>query len=497
MKKRSFDILRERLETISRLNDSMAVLYWDESVYMPAGGNRNRGGQLAALTALEHEMFTSKETGRLIDEAMKDTGLSETEKSILSVTAEDYEKAVKIPVAFEKKIAAHGSEIFARWVEAKKKKDFSMVRGLMEKSLEYSREMAGFFPGYDNMLDPLMDFADPGMTYNKTRALFDSILPDLRILLKKITAAGRPRRDFLHRAYDGEKQMSFADMVIRDFGYDFLRGRRDVSEHPMTIPTGIDDVRITTRYQVNDLTDCLFSTFHEAGHAMYEQSIDKSFEYTPLAEGASAGVHESQSRLWENIVGGAGTFWKVYFEDLRKVFPENLGDVSWDEFHHAVNDVHPSLIRTDADEVTYNLHVLIRVELENQLLSGECPLDELPERWNGMYEEYLGVAPPDDAQGVLQDVHWYSGVIGGAFQGYSLGNIMSAQFMDVCVREVPGWEESMRKKDFTPLLGWLRKNIYARGRSMKPEALLKEVTGHGLSARPYIEYLENKYTQWI
>jgi carboxypeptidase Taq len=282
-------------------------------------------------------------------------------------------------------------------------------------------------------------------------------------------------------------------MIIRRYGYDFERGRQDKTHHPFMIPFSLGDVRITTRFNENDVTDGLFSTLHESGHAMYEQGIEQAFEGTPLASGASSGVHESQSRLWENLVGRSRPFWDYFYPQLQEQFPEQLKDVTLDRFHRAVNRVHRSLIRVDADEVTYNLHVMIRFELEAQMLEGALSVVDLPDAWHARYEADLGLRAPDDRDGSLQDVHWFSGTVGGAFQGYTLGNIMGALFYDKARQSHPEIDEEMGRGEFGALHGWLRDNIYRHGSKFTAAELIERVTGGPLTIEPYVAYLQNKF----
>jgi carboxypeptidase Taq len=312
-------------------------------------------------------------------------------------------------------------------------------------------------------------------------------------MVKAIVAKPQPRRDFLHRHYPEAAQLQFGDQIARLLGYDFARGRQDKTHHPFMTKFAHGDVRITTRVKENDLSDNLFSVIHEVGHALYELGIVAGYEGTPLDGGTSNGVHESQSRLWENLVGRSRGFWEHSFNQLQAAFPEQLNDVSVDDFYAAINLVEPSLIRTDADEVTYNLHVLIRFELECQMLEGELSITDLPDAWHAAYEESLGMRAPDDVDGVLQDVHWYSGFIGGSFQGYTLGNIMSCQIYEAALEENPNIPVHVKRGDPAPLLKWLQNNIYRHGSKYTTQELLERTTGSGIQIDPYFRYLNRKY----
>jgi carboxypeptidase Taq len=353
--------------------------------------------------------------------------------------------------------------------------------------------MAEFFPGYDHIADPLIEMNDYGMKAKDLQKLFADLRQSLVPLVETITAQEPVRDSFLYSSYPASEQMKFGSAVARDIGYDFERGRLDLTAHPFTTKFSLDDVRITTRVNENDLSDAFFSTVHEAGHAMYEQGIDKAYESTPLGLGTSAGVHESQSRLWENIVGRSRNFWEYYLPHLKQVFPEQLHGVSIEEFYRAVNKVQRSLIRTDADEVTYNLHVMLRFDLELEMLEGKLDIQDLPDAWNARYEQDLGIHSPDDRNGVLQDVHWYDNFIGGAFQGYTLGNITGAQFYEAALQAHPEIPQEVRRGNFSPLLGWLRENIYRHGSKFTTQELLQRVTGKQLSIDAYLRYMTHKF----
>jgi carboxypeptidase Taq len=312
-------------------------------------------------------------------------------------------------------------------------------------------------------------------------------------LVKAITSQATADDSSLKRHFPKDKQLAFGEPIIKQFGYDFQRGRQDLTHHPFATKFSIGDVRITTRINEHDLTDGLFSTLHEAGHAMYEQGIDPSYEGTPLDGGTSAGVHESQSRLWENVVGRSRAFWEHYYPQLQAAFPNTLDDVSLDTFYRAVNKVQRSLIRTDADEVTYNLHVMLRFDLELRLLEGKLAVRDLPEAWHERYEKDLGVTAPNDTDGVLQDVHWYGGVIGGVFQGYTIGNILSAQFYDAALKAHPSITNDIGRGEFSALFTWLRENIYRQGSKFTAPELIERVTGSPMTIEPYIRYLCAKY----
>jgi len=488
--------LKTRLAEINDLESAAALLRWDQTTYMPAGGASARARQLATLSRLAHEKFTDPTIGRLLDE-LRPFGESlpydSDEASLIRVTRRDYEKAVKVPPEFMAQLHSHAAASFGVWTQARPANDFALVQPYLEKTLDLSRQLADFFPGYEHIADPLIDFADEGMKVSTVRALFADLREQLVPIVEAITARQPADDACLHQTFPEAQQLAFGIEVIKRFGYDFERGRQDKTHHPFMTKFSLGDVRITTRVKENDLSEALFSTMHEAGHALYEQGIRMDLEGTPLADGTSSGVHESQSRLWENVVGRSRGFWEFWYPKLQAAFPEQLGSVSLDTFYRAINKVQRSLIRTDADEVTYNLHVTIRFDLELALLEGRLAVRDLPEAWRERYKADLGITPPDDRDGVLQDVHWYSFVVGGSFQGYTLGNILSAQFFEAAQKAHPEITSEIQHGDFSTLRNWLRQNIYQHGRKFMPSELVERVTGGPLSIDPYLRYLREKY----
>lgn len=488
--------LKTRLREVDDLQSSAALLRWDQSTYMPSGGAAARGRQLATLTRLAQEKFTAAEVGRLLDELepfVEALPYESDEASLVRVTRREYERALRVPPAFTADFYEHTSASYSAWAAARPQNDFAAVRPYLEKTLDLSRQLADFFPGYDHVADPLIAFSDYGMKVASIRPLFDKLREELVPLVEKITAQEPIDASCLHRRYPVQEQLAFGKDVIRHYGYDFERGRQDMTHHPFMTKFSLGDVRITTRAQEDDLSDALFSTLHEAGHALYEQGIARDLEATPLAEGISSGVHESQSRLWENQVGRSRAFWEHFYPLLQDRFPRQLGDTSLETFYRAINKVQRSLIRTDADEVTYNLHVMIRFDFETQMLEGQLPIQDLPEAWHARYHSDLGLRAADDRNGVLQDVHWFSGFVGGAFQGYTLGNIMSALFFQEALAAHPEIEGEMAEGHFGTLHGWLVENIYRHGRKFTAAELVERVTGASLTIAPYVAYLHEKF----
>ncbi|MBC7171018.1 MAG: carboxypeptidase M32 [Polyangiaceae bacterium] len=331
------------------------------------------------------------------------------------------------------------------------------------------------------------------MTVARIRGLFEELRAGIRPILDQILSHEPPDRSFLEQRFDRAAQLAFGRTIAERIGYDFRRGRQDETHHPFMTRFAAGDVRITTRVRENDLGEALFSTIHEAGHALYEQNVDTRYDGTPLGGGISAGVHESQSRLWENLVARGRPFWDFFFPRLVEMFPSELASVDVEQFHRAVNRVGRSLIRTDADEVTYNLHVMLRFELEVAMLEGRLAVKDLPEAWNSRMQEDLGVRPPDDRDGCLQDVHWFCTTMGGTFQGYTLGNLIAAQVYAAAERALPNLSTQIAEGEFAPLRAFLTEHVYRHGARYEPEELVLRATGAPLSPAPFLEHLRRKY----
>lgn len=485
--------LRTELQAICDLHSIEGVLHWDQATYMPPGGAPARARQTAMISTLAHERQSSARLGALLRTLRPLEAADSTDGALVRKARRDYERATRVPADFVRDLRAHLARSYVAWTEARPANDFGRVRPFLERTVELSRRMAGFFPPAESIADPLIDAEDPGMTSRQIRSLFAELREHLVPMVRAIGRQPKPETGFLYRDYPAEPQLDFALSVARRIGYDLQRGRQDKAPHPFMTRFSAGDIRITTRVKTNDLTECLFSTIHEAGHALYELGIDPELDATPLGQGVSAGIHESQSRLWENIVGRSHEFWRAIFGDLRSLFPEQLDDVDVDAFYRGINHVTPSLIRTDADEVTYNLHVMLRFELETRMLEGTLAVEDLPEAWAAAMEETLGVAPDSDTDGVLQDVHWYGWEIGAGFQGYTLGNVMSAQFYDAALRANPDIPDHVANGRFSPLREWLTRQVYHHGASLDPLPLVEKATGRPLTTEPYVRYLKNKY----
>ena len=488
--------LKSLLAEVNDLNNATAVLGWDQSTYMPSGGAPARGRQMATLAKVAQEKFIDKKVGKLLDQLSKyeeSLPFDSDDASSIRIARRDYERALKIPPAFLEKMNVHSAETYQLWTVARPANDFARVRPNLEKTLDLSRQLADFFPGYEHIADPLIDFADYGMKASSVRALFAELRENLVPIVKAITSQPPADDSCLRKHFPEDGQIKLGTEIVKQMGYDFERGRVDKTHHPFTTSFSIGDVRITTRVKENFLGELLFSNIHEVGHGMYEQGCDPVYEGTVLAGGTSSGVHESQSRLWENVVARSRGFWEFFLPQAQAIFPEQLQSVSLDEFYRAVNKVEKSLIRTDADEVTYNLHVMLRFDFELQMLEGTLSIRDLPEAWHERFEHDFSVVPPDDRDGVLQDVHWYAGTIGGSFQGYTLGNVMGALFYAQALKAHPEIPNEIKQGRFNTLHDWLIQNIYRHGRKYTAPELVKKVTGGELTIQPYINYLKTKY----
>ena len=492
----SLSKLKERLAEITSLYQINALLDWDLQTQLPSGASESRARHLSTLSKLIHEMFTADETGQLIEAASREAGdaaYDSEDASLLRVARRDYERERKLPsdlVAETTRVTAMAHEI---WRKARAENDFKSFAPSLQRIVELKKQAAECYGYTDHIYDALLDGFEPGLKTADVVAMFADLRKELVPLARAIGERVNAVDDsMLHQTFDEDRQRQFGEMVIRRFGYDFKRGRQDRSAHPFTTNFSRDDVRITTRFDHGWLNPALFGTLHEAGHAMYEQGVAPELEGTFLSGGTSLGVHESQSRLWENLVGRSRAFWTYFFPILQTFFSDQFDGVKLEAFYRAINRVEPSFIRVEADEVTYNLHVLIRFELEVDLLTDKLKVTDLPQAWNAKSKDYLGVVPPTDALGVLQDVHWSGGAI-GYFPTYSIGNLLSAQLFEKAVETQPSIPGEIAKGEFGTLLNWMRENVHKHGRKYEPPELVKRVTGQPMSSRAYMRYLKAKF----
>ena len=486
---------KDLVSEIYDLRTTAALLDWDQQTKMPTGGAEGRAYQMATLMGIAHHKFTSAAFGEALDAAETAAQAldpdSDDARHVMRVKR-DYLKQVKVPSEWVSEFTRTTSLAQQVWQHAKPKSDFDTFKPHLRRILELRREYANFFQPYDHIYDPLLDDFEPGMKSAHVQEIFADLRKEQVALVQAIAEKAQADDSVLHQKFPIEKQRSFGEQVIRRFGYDFERGRQDKSAHPFTTSFGLGDVRITTRFQEDFLSPALFATMHEAGHAIYEQGIKTSLARTWVADGASLGIHESQSRLWENFVGRARPFWTYFYPRLKETFPEALGRVDGETFFRAVNKVEPSLIRVEADEATYNLHIMLRFELERALLEDDLSVDDLPQAWNDRFEAYLGIRPPDHARGVLQDIHWSGGSV-GYFPTYALGNLIAAQWWEKIHEDLPDVEDQIAQGEFGELLAWLRSNIHQHGAKFMPNELIQRVTGKELTAQPYLTYLKSKF----
>jgi carboxypeptidase Taq len=491
---KKLDRLKETLATLADLNGAQGVLSWDQQTYMPPMAAEARGQQLGTLGRIIHDIATSAELGNLLEElkgSAADLDPDSDEARMIKFAVRDFEMATRVPGEFVVEQAQAIALASQAWTEAKQKSDFAHFRPHLEKIVDLTHRLIGFFPPTAHPYDILLDMYEPEMKTADVKSIFDDLRKQQVELIKKISTKPQVDDSFLHQPFDEKKQWDFGVEVVTKFGYDWQRGRQDKVPHPFTSSFSINDVRITTRINPGFLNSMLFGTMHEAGHALYDLGHAPELERTNLNNGASQAVHESQSRMWENLVGRSLPFWEYFFPRLKEYFPQ-LSSISLEDFYKGINKTQPSLIRVEADEATYNLHIMLRLELEIAIIEGKIQVKDLPQAWNEKMQEYLGVIPPDDATGVLQDVHWSWGYF-GYFSTYALGNLISAQLWETLERDIPAIAGQISLGKFDDLLDWLRKNVHRPGRKFLPQELVQKITGSKIDAAPYVRYLNKKF----
>ncbi|MCB0191162.1 MAG: carboxypeptidase M32 [Anaerolineae bacterium] len=490
------DILKAKLKTIHDVNYAAAVLGWDQQTYMPPGGAAARAEQLSTLSKISHELFTADEIGELLsDLAQAGFDYDSNEASLVRVAQRDYDQARKLPPQLVEEMSRTFSMGQQVWTKARAEKDFSQFQGVLTKIVDLNIQAAEAYGYEESIYDALLNQYEPGMKASEVQSVFATLKSALVPLVQAIAENKDAVDDLvLQQEFDEQTQWDFGLLPLQAIGFDMERGRQDKSAHPFTTSFSVNDVRITTRLHKEMIGSALFGTLHEGGHALYEQNSDQALEGTLLAGGTSLGVHESQSRLWENVVGRSKAFWQFYYPKLQDFFPAQLKSVSLDSFYKAINKSEPSYVRVEADEVTYNLHIFLRFELEQSLLNKSLRVADLPAAWNAKMEEYLGMTPPNDALGVLQDIHWSGGMM-GYFPTYTLGNILSLQFYSKALQDIPDLPEQFSKGEFGALLGWFREHIHRHGRKFTANELIERVTGDaGIKADPYLKYIKQKYS---
>ncbi len=495
-----FEELRIRLGEIADLEAALALLSWDQQTYMPPAAAEARAMQRSTLSKVLHERFTADEIGQLLDDLDAELGdqhdaYGSFEASLLRVTRRQYEHKRKLSSQLVAELSQATSLGRSAWQKARAASDFSQFLPQLERIVELTVQKAEALGYKDRVYDPLLDHYEPEMKTAQVEGLFEEMKAGLIPVVQAITVQRDTVDDsVLFQDFDEDKQWAFGFEVIKCIGFDFDHGRQDQTAHPFTTSFSPSDVRLTTRVYRDHFKAALFASIHEAGHGMYEQGFDRALDRSPLSGKSSSGVHESQSRMWENVVGRNRAFWTFWLPRLKEYFPLQLEGVGVEGFYRAINRVKPSLIRVEADEVTYNLHIFLRFEIENLMVEGKVRLCDLPELWNAKMEEYLGIRPPDEAQGVLQDVHWSLGYM-GYFPTYALGNLLAAQFYQQAVAELHDIPTQIEHGEFGPLFHWMRERIHRPGAKYTPAELVKRVTGGPIRTEPFLDYIRAKYSQ--
>lgn len=494
-----FLALRQELLGLTHLDKVSSLLDWDQNVNVPSGGHKARAEMMSYVAALRHEKFISKQFEDLLTSAveMAESGkLRDDEKIIVLRTLDDFEKAKKLPTEFVAELTRLCGEAYEVWVEARAKSDFKLFEPYLTRIVQAKRKEAEYSGYKGSPYDALMDDFEPNLTSASAEDMFNELKPFLVELIDKIkNSKVKIDKRFLTKKYPIAKQSAFARMVVERIGFDFNRGRMDVSVHPFCESAHSTDVRLTTRFDERDfINQALMSLIHEAGHGIYEQGLPKEYFGTPLGESVSLGIHESQSRLWENQVGSSLSFWQYIYPALKTVFPVQTSGVSLQELYKAINIVEPGFIRVDADEVTYNLHVILRFEIERDLIEGKIKVAELPDIWNQKIKECFNLKVPNDAQGILQDIHWSGGLF-GYFHTYTYGNVYAAQFFHAAKKHIRMLDSKISSGNFLELKEWLKNNIHVHGRRYFPEDLVVKATGDKPMPIYFIDYLEKKYSE--
>lgn len=487
--------LTERLHSILDINYATGLLHWDQQTYMPKGGVATRAESIATLRTLSHRMSTDDDMRRLIEATADRFDPESDEGALVRLARRNFERGTKLPASLVSDLARTTSLAEPAWVEARARSDWSLFAPHLTRIIELQKQVADHFGYTTHPYDALLEEFEFGATKAQLEKMFAELKTGIVPLVRRIMSSSDAPQDRtrpLHNNFDEAKQESFGREVITRFGYDWERGRQDRTVHPFCISFSSRDVRITTRFDTTFLQPALFGTLHETGHALYEQGINPAYARTPLGSGVSMGIHESQSRLWENLVGRSRACWTFFYPQLQSLFPEALSDTDIETFYRAINTVEPSLIRVEADEVTYNLHTLLRFELEVDLLDGKLTVAKLPEAWNAKMEEYLGKRPETFADGALQDVHWSGGMF-AYFPTYTIGNVLAVQLLNAALEAHPTIYDEMTRGDFTSLRTWLTDNVYRFGSKYDPQDLVKRATGSPLDTAPYLDYLQTKF----
>lgn len=482
---------------MSAYDEAVSIMYWDMRTGAPKKGIPARSEAVGTLSTELFKMSVSEEMKGYLEELEKqkeslDPALVKTVEEV----RKEYDLSEKIPADEYHDFVVLTSQAEAVWEEAREKNDFEMFLPYLEKLVTTTKTFIGYWGVEDhNPYNTLLNQYEPGMTTDIIDEVFSQLKETIVPLVKKISNQGhQPDTSFLFKQFPKESQKAFSHEILQQLGYDFDAGRLDETVHPFEMGINIGDVRITTRYDENDFRTAIFGTIHECGHALYDQNIGPALEGLPIADGTSMGIHESQSLFYEHFIGHNEKFWQHNFEALKNYSPEQFKDVALEDFLRAINVSKPSLIRIEADELTYPLHIMIRYEIEKGLFNGDFEVKDLPEIWNDKYEEYLGIRPENDAEGILQDVHWSGGDF-GYFPSYALGYMYAAQLKITMLKDIPNFDDLCEKGDFQPILAWLTKHVHQYGKMKQPLEIIKDTTGESLNAKYLADYLEEKYTK--
>ncbi len=491
------DLYNDYTQTMQKIADvvnTIAILGWDKEVNLPPKGARFRSQQVATLSGIVHELFVDDKFGKLLTRLNTGNSLSIRHKKNISLTLKDYQREQKLTKNFVIKRSEVTSAAYHAWLAARKANDFNLYKGALKDLVDVKREEAELIGYKEHPYDALMEEFEPDASTKNLEALFADVRKQLVDFTRQIRKQPQVEDSFLHKFFPKDKQWDFGLEILKNLGYDFDAGRQDISPHPFTTNFSPEDVRVTTRIDENDFSNMVWSCIHECGHALYEQGLPSSEYGLPLGAHISLGIHESQSRLYENNLGRSRSFWKPHFPKLKKLFKENLSGVDLDKFYRSINRVSPSFIRTESDELHYHFHVLIRFEIEKGLIEGSLEVEGLDKVWNKKYKEYLDIEVPDDRNGILQDIHWSHGSF-GYFPTYSLGSFYGAQFFHQANKEISNLKQLTEEGNNLPLLTWLRENIHKHGRYYTAEELCKKVTGEPLNFGYFMDYAQNKFTE--
>lgn len=492
----SVSSFKQLISKMKSYNEAIGLMYWDLRTGAPKKSVEQRSQVIGTLSTDVFKMIVSDEMKEYLDVLLDPQHAAQVDRITIGMAKEAkkvYDRAVKIPPDQYKEFVILTSQSESAWEEARNSSDFSLFQPYLQKVVDFQREFIEYWGYEGHPYNTLLDQYEPGVTVELLDSLFAGLREKLVPLVQAVTASShKPKSEIVTQYFNPEQQKAFSKLILEKIGYDFDAGRLDDTAHPFCIGLNPNDVRVTNRYNPTDVREGIFGAIHEGGHALYEQRIMQELIGTNLCDGTSMGIHESQSRFFENMIGRSHAFWECYYDDIVKMFPEQLQNVSLDDFHFAVNEAKASLIRTEADELTYNLHIMLRYEIEKGLISGEVQVADLPSIWNQKMEDYLGITPSNDAEGVLQDVHWSGGGF-GYFPSYSLGNLYAAQLEHAMRRDLPSYEDYIRKGEFTKIVDWMTEHVHQHGKLLTPKEILVNATGEGLNSTFLTNYLEQKY----